>query len=888
MASGASQSPDGLRSDLITLSLARAVVAWMGFARRMAWLVVPAALVALVLSVQYIHARVGFDASPLSLAKPDLNRRQVERDFRARFPLAHEPILAVIDGPAEEPVHEAAAALIERIGRDPGVVHVYDPQGVSELAGLRLLSLDEEQMRRFEGRLLVLQPLMGGLPEKPRIGHLTTRLTELARREHAGDLLPVPVLDALTDAMEAALKGNSTPVSWLDLVFDRRPDSGHRRILRIAPDPAQREGQALKKLADRLRAAAGSLSLGEGVRVRITGQGLLSVSDSELAEFNWVALFLATGLAGLMLYLGIRSMRIAVAVGISALLAGTAAVGLAVFFFGTVNLLSGAAVLVSAALATHFSINLGMAYFSGRIAALPNDRALVGAGMRTGAAMIMAAVTAFGSGFALIILGRDGIVEFGTVSAAGGVIALAVTVTFMPAFLHMFKAPEGPRDSIQGVSMGAVLAGMGFNYRRMALLPLLLLSVIGAGVIPLKAFDGNPLSIYGIRGEAAVTFRELLAEPVVSPWHLNTQVNDFSELAALSERLNASNAVSRTDSLLSYLPPGQEGRLKRLARLRLLMGGFETARTQGPRGAGADLMKSLPDLRAALRSLNGQRIPPELATAVGRLAETSGVLRDRLKNDLAGRRNLIRHVERAILGTYPVAYGLVSEALNTGELTEKRLPRDLVDYWKSSDGLLRMEIMPSSAVDNVVGMADYMEGVRRVHRAIIGAPVDIYRATATVGWGMAKGVLLMLMAGVALVMLVGWRWTDGLLMGGALMGLVFTVSAWIWLSDEAWNYVNIAFLPLILLLGMASAMQVLVQGRAGLPVMENLMSAPLMRPQWVVLATVLVALVGGSFALPLGGDAMREIVVLGLLVAAMTPTYAVAVLLTPQILVATQ
>ncbi|MGB0714085.1 MAG: MMPL family transporter, partial [Gammaproteobacteria bacterium] len=465
---------DDLRSDLVSLSLARAIVAWMGFARRMAWLVVPAAIVALVLSMQYIHSRVGFDASPLSLAKPDLNRRQAERDFRARFPLAQEPLLAVIDGPTEEQVHEAAAALIERVGRDPGVADVHDPYSVPELAGLRLLRIDDEGMRSFEQRILAFQPVISGLPEKPRIGHLTARLADLARSDRAGDLLSVRILDALTEAMEASLRNESRLVSWLDLAFDRRTDGGHRRILRIAPDPAQREGQALKQLADRLRGAAGSLSLGEGVRVRITGQGLLSVSDSEIAEFNWVALFLAAGLAGLMLYLGIRSMRIAVAVGISSLLAGTAAVGLAVFFFGTVNLLSGAAVLLCAALATHFSIVLGMGYYSGRVAALPNDRALVGAGMRTGAGMVVTALTALLGGFALVIIGRDGVVEFGMVSSAGGIIALLVTVTFMPAFLHLFKAPEGPRDSLQGVSLGAVIAGMGFNFRRFALLPLFL------------------------------------------------------------------------------------------------------------------------------------------------------------------------------------------------------------------------------------------------------------------------------------------------------------------------------------------------------------------------------------------------------------------------------
>ncbi|MGB0714160.1 MAG: hypothetical protein ACPGUC_11450, partial [Gammaproteobacteria bacterium] len=389
-------------------------------------------------------------------------------------------------------------------------------------------------------------------------------------------------------------------------------------------------------------------------------------------------------------------------------------------------------------------------------------------------------------------------------------------------------------------------------------------------------------------GEAAVTFRELLAEPVLSPWHLNTQANGLSELEALSERLSASNAVSRTDSLLSYLPPGQEERLKSLKQLRLLAGGLETARASGPRGAGADLMKSLPDLRVALKSLRGQKIPPELATSAGRLLETSGLLLDRLKNDLAGRRTLTRKVERAILGTYPVAYSLISQALRTKELTETSLPREFVAYWKAPDGLLRMEIMPSSAVDNVVGMADYMEGVRVVHRAIIGAPVDIYRATATVGGGMAKGVLLMVFVGTVLLMLAGRRWTDGLLLGLTLMALVLVVSAWIWLSDEAWNYVTIAFLPLIVLVAMASAVQMVMQGRAGLPVMENLMSAPLMRPQWVVLLTLIVAMVGSSFALPLGGDAMREILVLGLTIAAMMPVYAVAVLLTPPILVATQ
>ena len=792
-------------------TIARGVARIVSFATRRAAAVAAAILLLALAAGFYAASHLTIDTDLDHMLPTGVAWRQNEIALDRAFPQNNNLLVIVIDAKSGEAADSAARRLADRLRAEPALFHhVRQPDGGRFFDANGLLYLSPDELQATSDRLVAAQPLIGSLAGDPSLRGLFDALAlfvgNLGSDHAAADRL-APTLTAIADAIDSVLAGKGEPVSWRRLMTGDTPDRREdRRFVLTVPtldfdalDAGARAQAEIRRLADEL-----GIDAAHGERLRMTGP--VALNDEQFATLRQGALrstIVSIVAVCAILFAALRSLRLVGAI-LTTLAAGfTLTAAFAAAAIGSLNLISVAFGVLFIGLAVDFSIQFSVRYRDQRHRQQTLPGALDGTARTIGPALVLAA-GATAIGFLSFVPTRyTGIRELGWIAGAGMLIAIALNFTLLPAMLALLR-PRGEPEPI-GFRRLAPLDRALLRHRRAVLAAAAVLTVVCLALLPRVGFDDDPLNLKNPHSESVETARDLMRDPMTTPYTAEVLAPSLDAARGITERLAALPEVAQTVTAASFIPDEQAKKLAIIGDLSLLLGPTLTPGTTKPAPTDAEVLLALASCRDALQPLAARdgpaspaaRLTRALADATARGAAVIPALRQAIMAGLEERLAALR----ALLAAEPV--------------TLQSLPPELRDSWLAADGAARVEVFPKGDARDPEVLRRFVAAVHGVAPDATGTPVTIREAgrlisSSFVQAGIIGIAAITLVLGVVLRRLRDVATVLAPLLLAAMLTLAVTVVAGIRL-----DYANIIALPLLLGIGVAFDIYFVMNWRAG-------------------------------------------------------------------------
>jgi uncharacterized protein len=759
----------------------------------------------------YAARHMAIDTDNSKLFSSHLHWRKRNAVFDAAFPQQSSLIDVVVDGTTPELADIATAALAKGLASHPELFsRVNRPDGGEFFERSALLYTSIADVKETTQQLIAVQPLLGSLAADPSLRGLMNALSLLAQAVKSGHAKLSDVatpFHALAETFEGVLAGHDTPLSWRTLIAGRKPTTREVRHF-IMVQPKLEFGALMPgaKATDFIRKLAGDLDLTpeKGVRIRLTGT--VPLADEEFATLAENALpnaVLTVLAVTLLLWFGLRSVRIILAIlaTLAVGLLATAAFGL--LAIGRFNLISVAFAVLFVGLGVDLGIQFCVRYRAERHARGDLQEALAAAGSGVGGSLALAAA-AIGAGFyAFLPTDYRGVSELGLIAGTGMVIAFLLSITLLPALIAVLRPPGEPREL--GYAALAPLDRFLIRNRGGVLLAMGIVGALCLAAATHIRFDFNPLDLRSAKVESVATLLDLMKEPGSTPYTTDSLAPSLDEAKKLAKRLDALPEVAMTLTLASYIPADQEAKLALIADANQFLDLTLNPIAVKPAPTDEETVAAMTDAAAALAAAAGTdgdaaaANARRLATAIGQLASAAPAKREAAK--------------MALIPGLDATLAQLRMALSARPITLESLPAELRRDWLVPDGRARVEAFPKGSDNDT--LRQFVAAVRSVDPDANGSAASIQDSGRTVveafiraGWGGLMAITLMLV-------IVLRRFTDVLLTLAPLFLSVLMTLGLSALFDWPLNFANIIALPLLFGIGVAFNIYFVMAWRKG-------------------------------------------------------------------------
>ncbi|HYI29504.1 MAG TPA: MMPL family transporter [Bradyrhizobium sp.] len=848
--------------------LTSAVVRIIEFCTRHAWGVIAAGLVLALISGAYAARNFAISSDVSALLSPNLEWRKRELAFEKAFG-RFELIVVVVNAPTPELTDEAATALTERLlpnkERFRAITHV---AGGEFFARNGLLYQPVDELKKNLDGLNKAEPLIRDLATDQSLRGLTSAIDNALLAVRSKYL----VLDDLansfnqvSDTLDNVIAGKPASFSWRVLA-QRKPATTAelRSFIEVRPlldYNALEPGHAAIKA---IREAAAEIAPKYQATVRLTGP--VPMADEEFATLKENAELngaITLGVVLLILWLALRSGRLILAVFINLFvgLALTAAFGLLVV--GAFNLISVSFAVLFVGIGVDFGIQYAVRYRHERHEVDDLVGAIRNAGKYVGSPLTLAAGATAAGFLSFLPTAYRGISELGLIAGGGMLIAFATSITLLPALIRVLNPPGEP----EALGYSALAPVDSFLERnRVPIIAGTAIAVLAA--MPLLywlRFDFNPVNLRSPKVESVATYLELNRDPESNTNTVGVLAPTLKEADAAAARLAKVPEVSRTMTLSSFVPDGQNDKLPliRTTKTNLTTALDPKEAVEPP--TDAENVEAFSDSAVQLNKYagdqkgNGADAARRLATVLSAIAKGSQELRAR--------------TEAVFLPPLKASLNDLSASLEAQPVTLRSLPPELTRDWVAPDGRARAAIAPKGDPSDNEQMRQFARAVLAVEPNAIDGPISVLSAGETVVRAFIEaGFWAMLSIGL-LLWLVLRRIGDVLLtLIPLLLAGVVTLQICV-LIGMPLNFANIIALPLLLGVGVAFKIYYIMAWRKG---QTNLLQTSLTRAVFYSALTTATAFGSLWFSSHPGTSSMGKLLALSLVT-----TLAAAVLFQP-------
>jgi hopanoid biosynthesis associated RND transporter like protein HpnN len=790
--------------------ISRLVVALVDLSRRMAGLVVLVSLLIAAGAGWYTANHIGIDTDTSRLLSPELSWRKAEIAYDNAFPRGRDVLLVVVDGPTADAADDAAAALAERLAPQTDTfLTVTRPDGGPYFATHGLLYLETPEVQAITEQLIAAQPLIGELAADPSLRGLMSALGLVAEGIARGDAkladLDRPA-EAIADSVTRTAKGEVAPLSWQQLMTGRKPSpSETRKFIIVQPklDYTQLEPGSTASKAIRAAAADLKLDAAHGIRVRLTGS--VALSDEELAsvaEGTGLAGILSTVLVVLLLFLGVRSARLMLAIMATTIVGLVLTGAFATAALGTLNMLSVAFAVLFLGLAVDFGIQFSVRYRDERYRITAFDGALRSTAARVGVPLMLAAAATATGFLSFLPTEYRGISELGLISGVGMGIAFLLTVTLLPALLALLR-PSGEEEPV-GFAWAEPIDAFLVARRRQVLAASAVLALVAGLLATQLRFDFNPLNLKDPNTESMSTLIDMMKDPDTAPNTLDAVAPNLEAAQALAKKIDALPEVRQTATLMGFVPDEQDAKLALISDAALLLGPTLAPPTVAPPPSREDSRRAVAATRDKAAALN----PPAGSPAAALVAALDIVAK---ADDAAFAR-----FEEALTGGLARRLQALAQMLEAAPVTVETLPPEIRENWLAADGRARIQIWPKGdSTDNDL-LKRFVAAVRTIVPDVTGAPVSIQESSATIIGAFVTALILAVLAIMVLLGAILRRGIDVVLVLLPLMLAALLTAAVAVLAGIEINFANIVALPLMLGIGVAFDIYFVMNWRVGI------------------------------------------------------------------------
>ncbi len=796
--------------------------------RRFALWVVIGGFVLAGLSATYAVTNLTLDTDPMNLLDSDLPFRQLQRDFEAAFPQLDNLILVVVDQGSAERRRDAVHALAERLeGQSSFFSSVYQPQQDEFFDRYGLLYFDVEELWQLDERLTTWEPFLGTLVHDPSLRGLFSMLTAALKEDPTPEQrkLLARIFALLSEAIDAQRLGRPHALLWKQAMLEDLTDKGDplHGFLLVKPRLDYSNLEAAGGPLGVLRQHSRDLSERFDVRIRLTGS--IPIEEEEratIAEGAGVAAGLSLGLVSFVLFVGLRAVRLVVAMLCTLVVGLLWTAAFAVAAVGSLNFVSASAPVLFIGLGVDFGIQFGMRYREECRRAGNHETALRCAAAGVGGALTLAAVAAALSFFSFLPTSYRGFAELGLIAGGGMFMALLANVTFFPALLTLCppsfrtRSSLAPHTSKWDTSEWLVLP---IRHRRVILGVAACATVVAIAVLPLLQFDFNPLHIRDPSSEGVSTFRELLADPDTAPYVIQVVADNVADADVVAARLRLVPDVDRVVTLSSFVPGEQEEKLAMIDEMAVVLDPILTPQEPVETPDAETDVRAMKDFRETLGMYahNNTQDHHELYALMDAI---DNLLRDADELPL-----VVRELRARILETFPAWLDRLRGLMSPDEITLETLPESLVRHYRTQEGRIRVEVFPSRNLEHNDALRQFVDHVQQVAPRAIGSPVGILEGGRSIIDACIQATGLAIVIATLLLFVVLRRIKDVFfVLLPLVLTMVLTVAVCLALGVPL-NLANVIAVPLVLGLGIAFGIYLILRNREGGSMVQVLQSS---------------------------------------------------------------
>src|SRR5271166_3374644 len=740
-----------------------------------------------------------------------LRWRQRSMEMAKDFPQFQNLLVAVVNARIPEEADATAAELAKRLA--PDTVHfqsVRRPDSNPYLQKEGLLFLTPDQLSALMDQTIDAQPFLGQLVADPSARGLFSALSLLGIGVTRGDADLSPYLSSMESfhaAMADALAGHPRPLSWQTLLGGSVSDlAGPYRFVLVQVRQDFGALQPGGAATDAMRAVIAGLDFVKSgdARVRITGQ--VALADEEFAS---VAQGAVAGLLGslvlitLWLFLAVHTWRLIVPILMTLILGLMLTVLFASIAVGTLNLVSVGFGVLFVGIAVDFAIQFSVRYREYRFQEGDPAAAMTETARRVGVQILIAALATAAGFLAFVPTAFSGVAELGLIAGAGMIMAFVCTLGFLPAAITVCR-PRGEAAEV-GFAWAARIDPVIVRRRRLILIAVGILAVAAVAVSPRLTFDSDPLDTKNPNTEAMRTLRDLIHNPLTSPYTIDVLTPNAGAAETLGDTLETLPSVSGVISINSFVPSDQTQKLAVIADAATIL-----APTLAPRGPAAPVTAE--QIRMAAKAALSQIDP-----ALPKLPKEHplALIADDLRRMQTAPDDVLMATNAALTRFLPEQLDHLRLALSAEPVTLSTIPPDFARDRVLPDGRARVQVNPTSAAQTPKGLLEFVRQVTAVAPDAGGSAVTIEATSETIVGAFRSAAIIAIVSITVILALALRRALDvALVLAPLLLSALLTLLVAVLLPLPL-NFANIIALPLLLGVGVSFNIYFVMNWRAG-------------------------------------------------------------------------
>jgi uncharacterized protein len=756
------------------------------------------------------------------------------RAYRAEFG-DQEEIVAVIESDDAEKSTRAADALYTRLTVDKEIFReVFYPGGLPFFRKNSLLFMPLDDIKNLRHTLTIAAPILKDLSAAPSVQTLFTSLTgQIDGYLESGDPAALASLTFMLTTLDKGFKtfdGKSSGLSMDSFLKGGgdRPSmlesAGRQQIITMLPIKKEGSFVASEKSIKAARAALDEILQKpefKGISGGLTGVPVLEYEEMATSQRDiGIATILSLSLTVILLLFAFRGLLNVIAAMVSLIVGISLSFGFATLTIGHLNILSMVFAIMLIGLGIEYGIQVVLRYQEELTHGAGHPTAIETALTTNYRSITMAAATTALAFVTFVLTDFKGIAELGIIAASGIVICVIATFTVLPVMLVLLarfrKASPQPTANHHIERKGAFLPFL-FSRPKTVIAAALLLSLVCLYPALTMRFDYNLMNLQA-KGLQSVEYAyKLMRSKENSGYFAVVAARDEAEARTLTERLEKLPAVDHVVSKLSFVPDQQREKFAELTALRLIMAQVkpvpyeENLQVMALPKVFEDFRDRVEKLKNALEVRKAPEAKPTAVflTTVDKFFSTLEAEKD--KNALG----LLREFEGSMFAGLPDKLRMVKESLEAAPISEADVPPQLLQRFIGSSGKLLLQVAAKKEIFEREPLQEFVAQVKSVSPQATGEPVMVYESLSVLRDAYLKAFIYAFI-GIAVILLINFRSIRYALLGIVPLGAgLLLMIGGMRLTGISFNSANIIVLPLILGVGIDSAIYIMNRYRQG-------------------------------------------------------------------------
>ncbi len=807
-------------------------------------LILGLALIISIISVFYTVKKMEFLTGRDDLMPRNASFQVDYRTYRAEFG-DQEEIVAVIESDDAERATRAADDLYARLNKEKGVFReVFYPGGLPFFRTNGLLFMPLDDIRQLRKTLTMAAPVLKDLAAAPSVQTLFTSLTgQIDGYLKSGDPVALQSLTFMLTTLDKGFKafdGKSSGLSmdsFLKGSGDGKPSmlesAGRQQVITILPIKEQGSFVPAEKSIKAARAAVDEILKKpefKGVKAGLTGVPVLEYEEMATSQRDMeIATLLSLALTVLLLLFAFRGLLNVIAAIVSLIVGICLSFGFATLAVGHLNILSMVFAIMLIGLGIEYGIQVVLRYQE-ELKNGASGLASIETGLTTNIrSIIMAAATVALAFATFAFTDFKGIAELGIIAAGGVFICVLATFTVLPAMLILlerFRKPaNGPQTTKSGYSSPSPDSGKPesgfsrwlFGKPQAVIAATLLLSVICIYPTLTMRFDYNLMNLQA-KGLQSVEYAyKLMRSKENSGYFAVVTARDKAEARSLTERLEKLPSVDHVVSPLSFVPEQQTEKLAELAALRAVMADVkpvpyeENLQVMALPAVFENFRDRVEKLTKALEMQKAAQAKPVGAFLATLDSFFKTLEKEKDKNALG----MLREFQGGMFAELPDKLRMMKESLNAVQISESDVPPQLMQRFVGKSGKLLLQVAAKKEIFEREPLQEFVTQVKSVFPNATGEPVMVFESLTVLRDSYLKAFIYAFI-GIAVILLINFRSIRYALLGTLPLaaGLLMMIGG-MRIAGVSFNSANIIVLPLILGVGIDSAIYIINRYRQG-------------------------------------------------------------------------